>query len=110
MQICGCSKNLRNTLVKKRNPSPFHLQILKVPDGVQASNGVRWNAQLPNDKSLLHCPKKVTPQFFKIQVEQARSFFFEGVYLRRYCTNYLIAVTFQTRRTKCTAKIVVQVW
>ncbi len=25
-------------------------------------------------------PKKVTPRFFKIQVEQARSFFFEGVY------------------------------
>ena len=28
----------------------------------------------------LHCPKKVTPRFFKIQLEQARSFFFEGVY------------------------------
>ncbi len=32
-----------STLVKKRNSSPFHLQILKLPDGVQASNGV-----LPN--------------------------------------------------------------
>ncbi len=59
------------TLVKKRNSSPFHLQILKVPNGVQASNGVRC---------LLHCPKKVTPRFFKIQVEQAMSLFFEGVY------------------------------
>ena len=49
-----------HTLVKKRNSSPFHLQILKSPDGVQASNGVRW---------------KVTPQFFKIQVEQARTSF-----------------------------------
>ncbi len=36
------------------------------------------NAQLPNDKSLLHSPKKVTPRFFKIQVEQARSFFLRG--------------------------------
>ncbi len=33
------------TLPQKRNSSPFHLQILKLPDGVQASNGVHWNTQ-----------------------------------------------------------------
>ncbi len=35
----------------------------------------------PNHKTELHWSKKVTPQFFKIQVEQVRSFFFEGVYI-----------------------------
>ena len=66
---------------KKRNSLPIHLQNLKLPDGVQASNGVHWNTQQPpNSKSELHWPKKVPPHFKKIQVEQARSFFFGGVY------------------------------
>ncbi len=43
-----------HTLVKKRNSSPFHLQILKLPDGVQARNGL----------CELHWPKKVPPHFF----------------------------------------------
>ncbi len=33
-----CQTMGQHTLVKKRNSSPFHLQILKLPDGVQASN------------------------------------------------------------------------
>ncbi len=36
-------ENSNTTLPQKRNSSPFHLQILKLPDGVQASNRVRWN-------------------------------------------------------------------
>ncbi len=40
------------TLAQKRNSSPFHLQILKWPEGAQ-----EWLM------SWLHCPKKVTPQF-----------------------------------------------
>ncbi len=67
---------LGNTLTQKRNSSPFHLQILKWPEGAQ-----EW----------LHCPKKVTPQFFKIQVEQARSLFFEGVY---YCHGLNLRYTY----------------
>ncbi len=31
------------TLIKKTNSSPFHLQILKRPEGVQRGHGVRWN-------------------------------------------------------------------
>ncbi len=33
---------------------------------------------LPNHETKLLWPEKVTPQFFKIRVEQARSFFFIG--------------------------------
>ncbi len=37
----------------------------------------------------LHWPKKVPPHFFKIQVEQARSFFFEGVYIPTFILGLL---------------------
>ncbi len=82
---------LGHTLVKKRNSLPFHLQILKRPEGVQGGHGVRWNYT---------GPKKFLPIFFKIQVEQARSLFFEGVYvimgsisvnLDRYGASYVYA-------------------
>ncbi len=53
-----------HTLVKKRNSSPFHLQILKLPDGVQASNGTLAIPVLPLVVS-------------KFANEKARSFFFE---------------------------------
>ncbi len=69
-----------NTLVKKRNSSPFHLQILKLPEGVQGGHGVRWNTHNYLMLKVNYTgQKKFLLIFFKIQVEQARSFFFEGV-------------------------------
>ncbi len=40
-----CGSHFTSTLVKKRNSSPFHLQIFKQPEGVQGGHGVRWNTQ-----------------------------------------------------------------
>ncbi len=39
-------------LPHKTNSLPFHLQILKLPDGVQASNGVKWGSLEKSDITL----------------------------------------------------------
>ncbi len=36
---------------QKRNSSPFHLQILKLTEGVQGGYGVRWNTDYTGQKS-----------------------------------------------------------
>ncbi len=71
------------TLVKKRNSSLEELHPIWVPRGVQGGHGVRWNTQ-PIWATLA---KKVPLHFFKIQLEQARSFFFEWLYLLKMSLN-----------------------
>ncbi len=65
------------TLVKKKKLLAFSFANFKI---TRWSTGKQWGSlKDPTSKSELHWPKKVPPHFFKIQVEQARSFFFGGV-------------------------------
>ena len=94
---------------KKRNSSPFHLRILKWPDGVQERSRSHFYAYTLATLSLGlgTLPKKDTPQCFKIQVEQAWSFFFWIVYILsvQYWTitkNYRLVQHSRARCKDCT--------
>ncbi len=58
---------MQYTLTQKRNSSPFHLQILKWPDGVQ-------------ERAMSHYLPVLHLVILKFANEKVRSFFFEGVY------------------------------
>ncbi len=61
-----------STLAQKRNSSPFHLQILKWPEGAQ-----EW----------LHCLKKLLPDFLKFKLNKRGVFFVYGIFCKMYPQN-----------------------